>query len=331
MTETTPWRAVFADTLTDRTLDVLPMVGVSMEARIGGGGSDGIGTLRGTVPTPTPEMAARAAELDESRTTVYVYRGPELIWWAGIVQTLEVAKDEQGMTSLDVQAASLESALHGRIIDSTITPLADVDQLDIARTLLDHMQADPASNLGIVADTALSGVLRDRTEYKRSAAKSYGEALTELASVEGGFEFRILAFAKADGTRSKRFVLGYPTLGRTDGARWILSDPGNVVSWRIQRDRSRGATHTWARGASVGDDQTVADEPLLSSIHIAQDLIDVGQPRRDAVIDRHTVEDVATLDAWAAGELERRRGAVETLTIRTRLDDVGIKIGRAHV
>ncbi|MFM9613920.1 hypothetical protein [Streptomyces niveiscabiei] len=301
---TPAYRLLFCDLRSDQLLDVLPVQGVSLDDYIGK-----TGRLTGTVPIPNRAVAERARRaLVAGRTAVWVERGRDL-WWGGILWTTAPASDARGFLGVQIQAGGWESYLYRRLLFDTQTA-EQVDQLDIARALVDYVQNTPGGDLGITYDTAVSGILRDRT-YLRYDLPTIGELLDQLAAVENGFEWRIGSHRDpATGRRVKRLHLGHPVI-RTGATDVVLDHPGPVLSYTWPVDATVKANAWQSRGASNNSNQAADSYPLTSPVLVDDADIAAGWPRLDGSSDYTTVEQQATLDAHARADWTAARNPVQ--------------------
>ncbi|MGA5084100.1 hypothetical protein [Streptomyces pseudogriseolus] len=310
---TRPYRLLLCDLRSDRLLDALPVDGVSIDDYIGKTGS-----LRGTVPIPNREIAARARRaLVPGRTAVWVERGRD-VWWGGILWTTSPAADARGFLGLGIQCGGWESYLFRRLLYDTQVA-TQVDQFDIARGLVDYVQNTPGGDIGITYDTHTSGVLRDRT-YLRYDLPVIGDLLDDLAAVEDGFEWRIASFRDGDGRRVKRLQLGHPVI-RTGASDIVLDHPGRVLSYRMPADATRKANAWQSRGASINTNLAADSYPLTSPVLVDGDDIAAGWPRLDGSSDYTTVEQQTTLDAHARADWNAARTPVEIPEVEVLLGD----------
>jgi hypothetical protein len=297
------YRVLLCDLRSDLLLDVLPVRDVSLDDYIGKTGS-----LRGTVPIPNAKLADRARRaLVPGRTGVWVERGRR-IWWGGILWTLTLASDRRGFLGAQIQAGGWESYLYHRMLYDTLTA-EQVDQLDIARGLVDYVQTTPGGDIGITYDTHVSGVLRDRT-YLRYDLPTVGDLLDDLAAVEGGFEWRIASYRDTDGRRVKRLRLGYPKI-MTGAADIVLDHPGPVLSYSWPTDATQKANAWQSRGATINQNQAEDSFPLMSGLLVDDADVAAGWPRLDGSSDYTTVELQPTLDAHARADAAAARAPVE--------------------
>lgn len=305
------YRYVFADLLSDLTLDEMKVQGVKFDRRI-----IMPGTFKGILPITDSSLADRARRFVEGRTVVHVYRGRD-IWGTYLLWTITPQSGERGQVTLNLQGATLESYLHRREIRQDLS-FVQQDQLAIARGLISSMQAAASGDIGLTVDTTLSGVLRDRP-YLRSEAATYGQRLEELANLIDGFEYTVRTFVDpSTQQRVRQFVTGYPTIGqqRVDH---VFAKPGNVISWSYPGDATRGGTSFQTRGDTVEEDVTEDSQPLMSNVWNADELLAGGWPLLDVTEDRQSVTDVGTLDEWAQSLRERLSGSVRIPQATVRL------------
>ncbi|MFJ8146984.1 hypothetical protein ACIQ6R_18180 [Streptomyces sp. NPDC096048] len=297
-----PYRILLCDLRSDQLLDALPVQGVTLDDYIGKTGS-----FRGTVPIANRALADRARRaLVPGRTGVWVERGRD-IWWGGILWTLSLASDQRGFLGAQIQAGGWESYLYRRLLYDTQVA-EQVDQLDIARGLVDYVQNTDGGDIGITYDTHTSGVLRDRT-YLRYDLPAVGDLLDDLAAVEGGFEWRIASYRDTDGRRVKRLRLGYPKL-LTGAADIVLDHPGPVLSYTWPTDATQKANAWQSRGATINQNQAEDSYPLMSELLVDADDVTAGWPRLDGTSDYTTVELQPTLDAHARADSTTARNPV---------------------
>lgn len=300
------YRIRFADTLTDSNLDEVELTGVSLEARISAAGA-----MSGTIPLVRGDhsLARRLAAIKSSGgSAVYVYRNGSL-WWDGLLWTKNPATDETGHPTVALSAGTPESYLDRVKLLTDLTPLPGVDQLAIARSFIDHLQADPYADLNITYDASqVSGIIRDRVLYQAAARPTYGQMLDDLAGLDGGFEYRISTITDpVTAARTRQLRLGYPMI--TSTVVHDLAKPGAILSYSFSEDGSRGGTYLVAQGSSVS-----------SALHTDTTALALGYPRLDATTNYSNITDVATLDTHATADLARARVPVLVPQVRIRLD-----------
>ncbi|MFC4503002.1 MULTISPECIES: hypothetical protein [Streptomyces] len=325
-TVNTPYRAIFCDLLTDRTIDILPLRDVTVDDYIGKAGS-----LSGTVPVPDTAMATRVRRIEEGRTAVYLQRGNDL-WWGGIIWTSTLQSDDRGVLTLGIQAATFESYAGRRRIRDDLD-LQDVDQLAVARKLWEHLQtgrfADGSGPTLAGGDIGVSYGYETSDEtrsvaYRNGDETVYLEALDALAALENGFEHHIAVYRDpVSGERVRRLRLGSPkiSIGTTD---LVMDRPGSILSYVFPRDATRGGTTARARGATDNTNQAAESRPLYAdaTVPVGDTLIGAGYPRIDLTSDHNDVASVPVLLSLANAELTEGVGAVVIPEISVRLDDL---------
>lgn len=320
MSLNTPYRAIFCDLRTDRTIDILPMRDVSIDDYIGKPGA-----LSGTIPVPDSAIAARVARIEEGRTAVYLERGGDL-WWGGIIWTSTLQSSERGVVSLSIQAATFDSyAGRRRIRDKFDYPAPGIDQLELVRELWRKLQSTETrmggGAIGVTYDTETSTTLRTGS-WRDGDEILYSEAIEALATAENGFEHYISVFRDpVSGARTRQLRLGSPRIhtGVTD---LVLDRPGAILSYSFPRDVTRGGTTARARGASTNNNQTAESRPEFSKEVIDADLIKGGWPLIDLSTDHNEAFTETQLTALATAELAQARGAVVIPAITIRLGGV---------
>ncbi|MGW1998158.1 hypothetical protein [Embleya sp. NPDC001921] len=288
----------FADLFTDRTLARLAVDNLRFGRKISGSE-----TISGAVPISSARVASAVSELAADRTAVYVYDDRDVVCGGLLNSPPEESRGSRGGETWSFSAATWEDYLDQVVISTDLDTLTSVDQLDIARTLVSHMQEDPHANIGIEMGAEMSGTLRDRTEYLASANKSYGEALSELGLVQGGFEWTIDTYLDpATGGRHRYLRLGTPTIGQSVSAHLLSGD--DIQSWSLPAVSVAG-TRFRARGGTPQGTGGTEQQPLLSEVYEATALLDAGYPRIDVVTDYSTISEQDTLEERAQADMVR--------------------------
>lgn len=304
------YRIKFADILTDRNRDEFALEDVRCGVRIGAAGS-----LTGKIPIARSDkdFGRRIAAVHASgASAIYVYRNG-VPWWPGLLWTKTLASDEEGHPSVDIGGGTFESYLDHVELGTDLAALTGVDQLAIARSLLDHMQADPYSDLNILYDPLqVSGVIRDRVPYQAASRPSYLKMLGDTASLDQGFEFTFDVIADpTTGARTRRMRLGYPTL--STGVTHKISKPGAIMSYSWPEDGPRAATYLMAQGSGA-----------TSTVHKNLAALAAGYPRLDASTSYTTITDATVLEAHATADLALAAAPVVVPAVRVRLDQTDL-------
>ena len=257
-----------------------------------------------------------------ARTVIWVYRDGAII--DGFIVWQRTRRI--GSRHLELRCANLLSYLNRRTLNATKNYTA-VDQHDIARDLVTYMQAQSGGNIGVVNTTTNdSGIARDRLPlaegYER---KSIGQLLSQLASVEQGFEYSIDAAIVADAPQAT-FRFYYPKRGRTYAQTNLLlirsgDNSGNLLDYDLDEDAVELATTVHGIGAGEGVDMLLTTQSDTS-------LLDQGWPLLE---DRITLKDVsvaATLQSHARAEVTRHGlTSIETWRLRVDPGDVSVPFG----
>lgn len=277
------------------------------------------GSLTASVPLrqerPGATRVVTDQQVDPGRTLLAVERDG-VVLWAGWLW--DVSADVRA-SQLRLTASGPMSVLRRRhvLVDKTFT---QVDQITIARTLIDDAQAvysnsqvgiSIGSDIGIdtTTDTTTSGVLRDRTYY---AAERHvvADVLENLAAVDGGFDFRF------EPTRNTSlgwiFRPSYPAEGRKTAHVFELGV--NVDLLDVRRDGSALANTVFGVGAGERDEQ-------LSVVGVDTSALET-YPHLEAVVAHPDVRTTDTLVDHVNRRLSRGRQPVTTVRMAVRPDAV---------
>jgi hypothetical protein len=311
----------FCDLLTDNFITYLDLSDVSYDRRIGEPGS-----FSATIPMPSLDMVEKVATIiprypgdlstGPGRIVVHVYRNG-IVWGSYIIWSASIESGDRGDLQARISGSSLESYL-GRVEIREDLDYTDEDQLQIARSLIESLQAQTHADIGLTVEAGSSGVTRT-VSYLAGESSTYGQRLTELADLDNGFETMIHTSDSGTGTITREMLLGYPKLG-SDTTEHVFSQPGNVIGFNEDIDATRGGTSFVARGESASTDASAASGPTLSVPHDATAHLAAGWPRLDATITAHFERDTDTLDSYAARWAARNAGAVRVHQVSIRLD-----------
>ena len=276
------------------------------------------GTFNATLEIANPTQSDLVAQLVPRHRSeidrgpgplaVHVWRGGDLWGWYWLTGAT-VRWEQRGRPTVELRGAGPEAWLLQVEIQEDLQFWA-TDQVEIARSLLQHLQTLEGADLRLLLQDGTSGVLRDRT-YLAADKSSYGQRLRELSEVENGFEWRILPRVEG-GSVVREWQWGYPTLGDPEALHVVSASPhgGDVIGWSIDIDALRGGTHFRVRGdAPPAEDTSEPQPPLMSSVHRATAHLAAGWPRIDRTEDRQGVTVKQTLEEYAAHNLRTLAGA----------------------
>lgn len=262
------------------------------------------GGFGATLPINHPK--ARRSILDPSATSIFVERDG-VIQWGGILWT--AAASESGKDVV-FGAEGFHSYARRRRIRIT-KKYAAVDQLAIARDLMTYMQSVTGGDLRIAIGAETSGTLRDRTYYFYER-KPIGEALEQLAAVNGGFDFSY-SWEQADDVVDTAFHLHYPKRGKRTELVLDLGTNLEDVGWNIDGTAQANLVDTLGEGE--GDKMKIG---------VAQDVTQLGHyPLLEETYSYKDVKKQDTLNGHAAARLKATATPIETyptLIARTRAD-----------
>lgn len=324
------WTLLFATARGDVTVDSFDASISQMDRYLGGR----TGTLQATIPVPNADVGRRVEPVrwGEGHLAMYALRGLDL-WWGGLLGQCTPAGSGRSGGQLQVTGSSFESYPDRREVRADWVRTA-VEQLELARQIWQALAARPEGDLGIdVPAVVASGQLRDFSVL-RSDARTWGSVLSEISGRDNGFEWVIDVAADGDGNRTRALTLGYPQIGRPGQAEYVLSMPGQILSYTWPGDSTRGGTSFQARGdapPAAASDVTTQQQPLMSTVYEADDLLAAGWPLYDLTVDRPGVSDVATLNGWAARTRDTLAGSIRLPTIKARIDTLSPAILGADV
>lgn len=322
------WHLTFATAVGDVTIDSFPCEIGNLSRYIGK-----TGLLDASVPIPNTDIGKRMQRIigGEGRLAMYAYRDNEC-WWGGFLDNTRVVSSQLGAT-LQVKGSTFEAYVDRREHRGDVQ-WTGVEQTQMARRLWDYMQSTgPGSSIGVNTSIPTLATKRRDMSWVRSDIRTVGSILKEVSNRVDGFEWAIDVYDQ-NNHRNRELVVGYPVIGRPD-AGVTLEYPGDILTYEIEGDALDGATSFQARGKapdpvgtanpsnSTGGTPAEKIPPIMSSKEFTDDgLHAVGYVRIDATIDRPTVTEVATLDAWANLALQMRSGPLVLPAIVARMDRI---------
>jgi hypothetical protein len=215
-------------------------------------------------------------------------RGAREIWivregvrvWGGYLWTVEASDDGDIL----IGGEGWASRLKRRYVDETLT-YKQVDQLDIAWSLIDFTQQKPYGNLGFTRGSmAKSGILRDRT-YNDFERKQIAEAEQQLSAVNRGFDFDINPY--------KVWNTYYPRRGGPTNYVFVLGKQIKGISQ--SEDASEQANEITALGSGEGKDMVIAvaeDIPSKAEYGLLQDVRSFSDVDNQDTLNDHALEEL---------------------------------------
>ncbi len=258
---TTEYRYLFADVLTNAVLAELPLTNVSFGKTLNTAGSFGGSLLLSDLREDVYAIADNTAP---GRTALYVDRSGTIVW-GGIVWGRTYQSEGQ---RIDFQAREFESYFEKRRILSSYTA-SSVDQLQVAKALVDQVQAVASGNIGINVPSLTSGVLISKT-YNSWDQKPLAESLYELSRADNGFDWNIDVTYDSSFNIVKNLDLAYPRRGTVYSAGSILNPvlefPGNIVSYAYPEEGGSIANTMLGVGSGTGEGKYLSTQTSAAQI-----------------------------------------------------------------
>lgn len=324
-----PWRYVLRD-WGGTYLDDLDLSGVRFDKRI-----LQAGTFSATIPIPNRTVAERVARViprDQEGTgeiidlsigpgviTCEIYRDGDP-WGEYWITAAKTSRSRGSTPAIQLRGSTMDAyMIHVEIQE--LLEYTGEDQINIARSLIEHMQGQPHASLNLILQSGTSGVVRDHT-YQADES-TYGQRLVELAQLNDGFEWTINHTLGA--ALERHWVWGYPTLGSGAVAHVFVDSPngGDILEWDEELDALRGGTIWRARGGTdpaEAADASTTSTPLMSAPAEAAAHLSAGWPRLDRTLNYNSVIVQQTLDDYATYWAATAAGAL-------RVDSVTVALG----
>ena len=280
----TTYRYLFVDLLSNIIIGELPLTGVSFTQQL-----NQPGTFQGHLLLSGINADKYNVELSTipAHCGLYVDRDGILVW-GGVIWGRSYKSTSQTLTFSAQEWISYFD--HRRVTQDV--QFTNIDQLVIAKTLIEDAQAAPYGDIGVLYNSegqTTSGVLVSQTYYYYEF-KSVFQAIQDLSRQSDGFHFHIdVAYDGVTGLPTKYFNTYYPRSG-TAYTTSSLTAPvfefpaGNIVEYEYPEDGSAVANTVYGLGAgsnegkllSVGQDsaQLTAGWPLLENTANYSDITD---------------------------------------------------------
>jgi hypothetical protein len=293
---TARYTVVNYNTRSQAVISALPIAGLSYTDTLNASGQATV-----TIPLDAPE--ANATDLVPGGSGFMILRDAEPVW-GGI---LWGAAADLSAGTLTLSASGYHSHYAGVHLAAGYT----ATQMDSGAMLRDFIgRANAGGSDGIATDTSAvtnTGQLRDRN-WTKYEFKCVGDAITELAEENNGFNFRYLPYYGPGNTTVKNRVMISPQGGTDLGI--VLTHRVNCNVTGVTYDTSSLATNVYVFGADNGN-----GEKLLGTA-INLDLWN-AIPAKDVVMTYADVKETQTLldKANAAANIGRLPIASPTLTL----------------
>lgn len=298
------YRFLAYDVRTNTAIGELPLDSVSFSSVL-----NGAGDLSASVPLIGRDAAraALAATIPE-RTALYVERDGVLVW-GGIIWTRTFRKSARAVS---VQAAEWWSYLRRLPLRSDLS-FAGVDQLEIARQIVQTVLGYTGADIGLSYGAETSGRLRTRT-YAAFERKQAAEAVEQLADVIDGFDFSVeVGWGTTAPTRT--LSLSFPRRGRSNVETVPVFELGkNLIDYEVLDDGTQSARLVDVIGAGDGPATLIGSATDTASI-------DAGFPLTVDTIAEKDITVRSTIDARAAAAVAARAATPQFWSIVVDAND----------
>lgn len=306
------YRLLYTRLRTGELLGELPAISFGFADEINAPGSfnatialDDVAQIEAPGAHPTPESSSTIGSpqgvtletLIPAATGVYVERDG-VILWGGIVWTAVLSVES---STIEIGAEGFLSYLWRIGIRADLS--YNADQAVIAANLVNYAMGAPGANIGITTATVAATTTRVRN-YLAAERKPVGEALAQLAAVDGGFDFSFV-HSLTGSTFSALFVPTTDTIGRLTAHKFEVGT--NMSLLELSIDGATVANLVEVFGQTIGevtavgfayDSASLDTYPLLERSETAGD-----------------VKEQSTLTAKAARALQRRSAALRRVKI----------------
>jgi len=253
----TTYRYLFVDLLSNTIIGELPLTGVSFTQQL-----NQPGTFQGHLLLSGVNANKYNVELSTipAHCGLYVDRDGILVW-GGVIWGRSYNSTSQTLTFSAQEWISYFD--HRRVTQDV--QFTNIDQLVIAKTLIEDAQAAPYGDIGVLYNSEgqiTSGVLITQTYYNYEL-KSVFQAIQDLSRQGDGFDFHIDVAYDINGQPQKYFNTYYPR----SGLAYSFGDPnvpmftfpaGNMVEYEYPEDGSAVANTVYALGAGSNEGKLIA-------------------------------------------------------------------------
>lgn len=256
----TQYTYLFADLRTNDILAELPLTNVTFSQVLNTPGSFS-GTILGSDANETGYDIPNSTI--PARTAIYVDRDGVLIW-GGILWTRNWNSDTQ---HYEFTAREFGSYFERRRISTDFMGgyqalVYDTeDQLYVAQDLLNLMQSQSGSNIGLNIPTNISGVNVSRVYYAYEFKDVWG-AIKDLSNQQDGFDFNVDVAYDSNLEPSKYVKTEYPQRGITYDATspdaLVFEFPGNLVGYDWPDDGAAVANEMYGIGPQSNEAKITA-------------------------------------------------------------------------
>lgn len=236
----------------------------------------------------------------------------EVLWGIHWLHTTETVGGEDGNVYMQVMGSTLDAYLLYVALEQAVE--WEADQIQNARDLITHLQANPASNPGLGLMAGVSGISRPLTAVPGPGV-TYGRIMQDYARVFNGFE-TVVNPRVIDGSIIRSWEYGAPKIIGAGVHNFEEGEDGGTISgWKETRSALAGGNRWGAWGGTPQqEDATMGASPvraaLVTTPHVAagHPIIDQRPTHPGNSVDQDEVDNFAKY--WAG----RAAGAPSVFT-----------------
>lgn len=297
-------RFLFGNLRTGQVLDEFSLQGVTMDMKL-----NDWGNLNGTVALN--QSGKDNQDIIDATTPgknfIVVERNGVPIW-DGIIWTRTYAAQSN---TLQMSARGIETYFEKVIINSDVS-WTDYEQRNIMRELVNTMQADPLTNLGLAVPGAFGDAVLRTISVMATEFKTYASVISSIADGVDGFDWTVSTHKDTDGTYERELRIGYPTLGSiTDGLTFDF--PGGVTNYYETESMTDAGTQVIAIGSGEGSD-------MLTSTYTNTELTNNDWLRFDTIHSRKDITSLSALNSIAEQQGFLRRAPMTFFKVQVMGD-----------
>lgn len=296
------YRYLFADAMTGRLLEELPLDCQSFSQQI-----NGAGTTTGTLAIADPDMPAlwRQATIPK-RSLLLVQRGDNLTpVWGGIV--MKRRPTGPGHTSAEITAETLEGYWQRRKIKTDL-PETSADLFTIVRDIINQLQGITGGNLRMAVTSNLRGSITTITYLGKDRTRAL-DAINQLAEYSP-FEYTI-TWSRSGSIFTPTMTLAPALSAMLDPV--MLEFPGSLVAPVDTPEDGADAPN-----AITGIGANAAGAPLLSEAVDTTGELAAGSPIFEDEVQMKNESDAVRLAARTQTALNAKLGDSTVPTVELR-------------
>jgi len=304
---TATYRYLLCDLLTNKVNLELPLQGVTYGRRLCKPGNTTFSYALSQDTSSITNQDVLEATIP-GRTALYIDRNGQLVW-GGIVWSRTYESEGQ---TVQFTGQSFESYFYKQFIESSVG-YVNIDQRDIIRRLIVHMQSKSYAAIGIQTPTVYNGGILRTVDFTYYTGWSYGKAIEYMTNYAAGVDYTIEVYYDSNGNPAKRLVSANVLSVSIDQTQLVLDYPGSIKNYYYPENASASATTVVAFGAGEGS-------AIIRDKATNQTLLNTGYPDIQFGYTNKDVSVQATLASLAVAEAVRLVTPVTIPTFNLRPD-----------